>query len=134
MTDYAYELAARHRQPQVLEHRGLAAASRRKALGDAFDRDELLGHGATHAVSFPRIRSRACPRSALMVRMSAIADMRWEPITTDSGIWVPACAGTTSERTGIFITILTPGTSPAAWRGRGSGRGSCRPRRSPGSR
>src|SRR2546430_307751 len=37
MADDAHELAARHRQPQVLEHGGDAAAGCRKALGDAFD-------------------------------------------------------------------------------------------------
>jgi hypothetical protein len=38
------QVNALHRQPQVLEHGGGAAAGRREALGDAFDRDELVGH------------------------------------------------------------------------------------------
>jgi hypothetical protein len=46
MADHAHELAARHREPQVLEHRRGAAAGRRVALGDRFDGDEPVGHGA----------------------------------------------------------------------------------------
>src|SRR4029453_19292259 len=44
VADDADELAARHRQPQLLEHGGAAAARRRKALADAFDGDEFIGH------------------------------------------------------------------------------------------
>src|SRR5262245_60426563 len=36
------------------------------------------------------------PRSALLVRMSAMADMRREPIFQRPWLWVPACAGTTA--------------------------------------
>src|SRR5262245_23836120 len=46
--------------------------------------------------------------------MSAIADMRWGPIvplTPSSGIWVPACAGTTA---GLFRRRLPPPWAPAA--------------------
>src|SRR5262245_63297913 len=45
--------------------------------------------------------------------MSAIADMRWGPIvphTPSSGIWVPACAGTTAES----LRRLPPARAPAA--------------------
>src|SRR5262249_2452880 len=73
--DDAGELAARYRQPEVLEHGGGAAARRRKPLGDPFDGDEFVGHGA-----------------------------------------------------------LIPGTSPAWWRGPGSGPAPCRSPRSPGWR
>src|SRR5262249_57483741 len=45
VADDADEFAARHRQPQLLEHRRAAATRRRKALADAFDRDEFIGHG-----------------------------------------------------------------------------------------
>jgi hypothetical protein len=47
MADDAGERAALHRQPEVLEHRGGAAACRREALGDAFDGDEFAGHRLT---------------------------------------------------------------------------------------
>src|SRR5262245_36286072 len=45
--------------------------------------------------------------------MSAIADMRWGPIvplTPSSGIWVPACAGTTAG----LLRRLPPARAPAA--------------------
>jgi hypothetical protein len=45
MADDADELAAPHRQPQILEHGGGAAACGPEASGDAFDRDEFVGHG-----------------------------------------------------------------------------------------
>src|SRR5215469_14475499 len=45
MADDADEFAARHRQPQLLEHRRVVAARRRKALADAFNGDEFIDHG-----------------------------------------------------------------------------------------
>src|SRR5262249_2598192 len=68
--------------------------------------------------------------------MSAIADMRWGPIvplTRSSGIWVPACAGTTAESlhqlpfagttAGLFRRRLPPARAPApAHAGAASGR------------
>src|SRR5262249_41250271 len=54
VADDADEFAARHRQPQLLQNPRAAAARRRKALADAFDRYEFIGHGATYALSSPR--------------------------------------------------------------------------------
>src|SRR5262245_5639175 len=60
MADHTGELAAPHRQPQVLEHRGLAAARRREALADAFDGDELVrGHDYSGKVT------RRCSRARI---------------------------------------------------------------------
>ena len=59
VADDAGELAALHRQPQVLEHGGGAAAGRREALGDAFDGDELVGSSAPHSGNVTRRVSRA---------------------------------------------------------------------------
>ena len=47
MADHAAELAARHREPEILEHRDLAAARARIALGDRFDGNELVHHRTT---------------------------------------------------------------------------------------
>ena len=47
VADHAAELAARHRQPEILEHRDLAATGARIALGDALDGDEFVGHRFT---------------------------------------------------------------------------------------
>src|SRR5215471_5501114 len=41
---WLWKITARHRQPQLLEYRR-AAARRWKALADAFDGDEFIGHG-----------------------------------------------------------------------------------------
>ena len=43
VADHADELAPLHRQPQILEDRGLAAIGAGIALGDALDGDELVG-------------------------------------------------------------------------------------------
>src|ERR1700737_2830770 len=42
--DHAAELAARHRQPEILEHRDLAAVGAGIAFCDALDGNELIGH------------------------------------------------------------------------------------------
>ena len=47
MPDHAGELAARHRQPQILEHRDLTAIRPRIALCDGLDGNEFLGHALT---------------------------------------------------------------------------------------
>ena len=70
MADDAGEVAALHRQPQVLEHRGGAAARRREALGDALDRDEFLSAIAhsgnvTSRVSRASIRSSSMPTTPI---------------------------------------------------------------------
>ena len=47
MADHAAEFAARHRQPEILEHGSGAAIRAGIALGDAFDGDEFIGHHPT---------------------------------------------------------------------------------------
>src|SRR3954453_6451038 len=65
MADHAAELATRHRQPQVLEHRYLAAVGARIALGDGLDGDEFIGHrysgNVTMRVNRARIWSSSMP-------------------------------------------------------------------------
>src|SRR4029077_20271552 len=46
VTDHAGEFAAPHRQPEILEHRDMAAVGAWIALCDRFDGNELFGHGA----------------------------------------------------------------------------------------
>ena len=47
MADHAAEFAARHRQPEILEHGDLAAIRAGIAPRDAFDGNELVGHSLT---------------------------------------------------------------------------------------
>src|SRR6266404_886160 len=57
VADHTAEFAPRHRQPEIFEHRDLAAAGTRITLGDGFDGNEFVGHvlsirvprGATHS-------------------------------------------------------------------------------------
>src|SRR5690349_6846206 len=46
MADHADEFAARHRQPEVFEHRRRAAARRWKSPCNAFYGDETVRHGS----------------------------------------------------------------------------------------
>src|SRR5258705_4392729 len=62
MADDAGEVAASHRQPQVLEHSGEAAGGGREALADALDRDELVSHGRSSVCSV--ILRREAPQQA----------------------------------------------------------------------
>src|SRR5205085_10310010 len=66
MADHATEFAARHRQPEILEHGGGAAIRAGIALGDAFDGDEFVGHASysgnvTMRVNRARIWSSSMP-------------------------------------------------------------------------
>ena len=64
MADHAAEFAARHREPEVLEHRDLAAACARIALADRFDGNELVHHysgNVTMRVNRARIWSSSMP-------------------------------------------------------------------------
>src|SRR5271154_7390687 len=66
MADHAGEFAARHRQPQIFEHRDLAAVGARIAFCDGFDGNEFLGHRAhsgnvTMRVKRARIWSSSMP-------------------------------------------------------------------------
>ena len=47
MPDHAAELAPRHRQPQIFEHRDLAAVGTGIAFCNGFDGDEFVGHRIT---------------------------------------------------------------------------------------
>jgi glycerate-2-kinase len=47
VSDHAGEFAARHRQPEILEHRGRSAIGARIALCNAFDGNEFVGHRIT---------------------------------------------------------------------------------------
>src|ERR1700755_3367441 len=63
--DHPAELAAVHRQPEILEHRDGAAIRAGISLGDAFDRDEFFGHrysgNVTMRVKRARIWSSSMP-------------------------------------------------------------------------
>src|SRR6516164_4907469 len=111
VADDADEFTACHRQPQLLEYRR-AAARRRKAFADAFNGDEFIGHGTTHAMSSPRKRTHVPEPVVMRLRFR----------------------GDDSGARGGAVILLTPETSLAASRARESGRAPCRRRRSPGSR
>src|SRR5262249_55454986 len=59
MADDAREVAALDRQPQVLEYGRGAAARRREAPSDAFDRDELVPGHWRHSGNVTRRVARA---------------------------------------------------------------------------
>src|SRR5258708_9500217 len=66
MADHAAEFTARHRQPEILEHRDFAAARARIAPRDTLDGNEFLGHRAhsgnvTMRVKRARIWSSSMP-------------------------------------------------------------------------
>src|SRR4029077_4200194 len=93
MADDADELAARHRQPQIVEHDRADAVRRRKELGDSFDGDDLVGHRIGPSLRHARARpAHPCEKRT---------DCRAEP-GNDDGETLP------------IPTTVTPETSPAA--------------------
>jgi hypothetical protein len=95
MADDADELAARHRQPQILEHDRAAAARRRKALGDPFDGDELVGHRIRPSLRHARARPA-------------------HPSSCENGMDCRVKPGNDDGETLPFTTTVTPEMSPAA--------------------